>query len=184
MKGEKMITETQREKLYNHAASAYRLQDQSGWRFALYAACTGGTYKDLADYIGGVSVDKVESSAHAWGMYRALRREYGPIVGAIRRLPYVYLSHFGALHKIQRRYGLSLSEIYSYLCDVFQGEGAISSRDLMIQAENEHGDEKALSYDADRARSALKRMLSRGDLESSDRELFQAAFDRLCDLSV
>lgn len=178
-----MISDTQRLQLYERAAVAFRQQDTSGWRFAMLASCTDRTYKDLADYIGGVSVDKIESHAHAWQMYRALRAQYGGVVGAIRRLPYVYLSHFLALHRIQRKHGLELSALWSYLQDVCQAEGGISSRDLMTQADREHGAERALPWEADKARSALARVLSRGDIDASGRKKLQEAHDLLAQYS-
>jgi hypothetical protein len=174
-----MISDAQRMHLYQRAAECYRAQDRIGWQFAVLAACSDGTYQDLAAYIGGVSADKVESSAHAWGMYRALRREYGGVVGAIRRLDYVYLSHFLALHRIQRKYGVGLDVLWSYLQDVYQAEGGVSSRDLMLQAEREHGTEKALPYEAARAEKALRALLTRGDLATPDRKLFVQALERL-----
>lgn len=177
------LTDTQRERVYSQAADCYRAQDRQGWRFAALAACSGGTYKDLADYIGGVSPDKVESHAHAWEMYRDLWREYGGMITHVRRMPYVYISHFVVLHRIRRKYAVSLAVCYSYLIDVLQAEGDISSRDLMLQADHEHGLARALPYEANRARGALKTLLTRGDLTIDDRRLFVQTLERLEELS-
>lgn len=178
-----MISDTQRLQLYERAAKCYQATDKANWRFAAWAACSGGTYRDLAAYIGGISEDKVRTHAHAWGMYRDLWREYGGIVTHMRRMPYIYLSHFFALHRIRQKYGLPLSKLMEYLTDVFQDEGGISSDDLMTQADREHGAERALPYEAGRAEKAMRALLTRGDLATHDRHLFVQTLARLEELS-
>lgn len=177
------LSDTQRIELYSSAASVYRANDKNNWRFAALAACSGGTYRDLAAYIGGVSEDKVANAAHAWLMYRDLWRAYGGAVTLIRRLDYVYLSHFFALHRVRQRYGVGLDVLWGYLQAIYQGEGSISSRDIDMQADREFGKEKALPYEAKRAQKALRALLSRGDLSQADRRVFQAAFDTAMELS-
>lgn len=176
-----ILSDTQR--IYDQAAAVFRAGDANNWRFAAFAACSGGTYRDLAAYIGGVSEDKVANAAHAWLMYRDLWRAYGGVVTLIRRLDYVYLSHFFALHRVRQRYGVGLDVLWGYLQAVYQGEGAISSRDIDVQADRELGAEKALPYEAKRALGPLRSLLSRGDLTAADRRVFQAAFERSLELS-
>lgn len=179
-----MLTDTQRVRVYSHAASAKQEEDVSGWRLAVYAANVGGTYKDLAEFIGGVSPDQIETKAHAWDMYRSLRREYGPIVGMLRRLPYIYYSHFSALYKIKAKYKLDNESVFDMLMEVFQGKGSVSTRMLRTQADNDMGNERALPYEAGKAHAALGRLLSRGDLAPRDRQLLAQAFSILEELSA
>ena len=177
-----MITDAQRV-IFESAAESYRQQNKISWRFAALAACSGGTYKDLADFIGGISPDKVESAAHAWEMYRDLWRAYGSGMVYLRRMDYVYIAHFKALHAMRRKYGVGLDVCFRYLLEVYQGEGAVSSRDLATQADREFGTERALPWEADKARSALARLRTRGDLATLDRHLFAQALERLEQLS-
>jgi hypothetical protein len=179
-----MNSETPRE--FNKAAIAYRAGDSCRWRFAFYASriVRNSIYGSkasltLANAIGGVGVDTIEQYAKAFRMYSDLRGEYGAGVRFVRRSKVIYISHFVVLANKRNKYGLTLQECWSYLGDVYQAEGDISSRDLATLIDDDKGIEHTLSHDARKAKSALYKVLNRLDLSTEQRKVLRAAFDVL-----
>jgi len=127
------------------AASHYREGNRVRWISALWCAKVVGKYErgatlGLANDMG-VSVDTIENMAHAYMMYEELWRESNFRYAAVtaRRAPYIYYSHFRALYDAWVGYNLTLHQVYELLIDIFQNEGAISSRDVDTHARERFG---------------------------------------------
>lgn len=154
------------------AAKAYKSSDKSRWHAALWCNRVVGRYQrggtiTLAREMG-VSTDTVEDLAHAYQMFldfQAVPIYRTPVV-MIRRMPYIYISHFRALYDARDRFHLDIDQCWGLLMDILQGEGSISSRDVDAHTVSRYGDTRTWDYYAAKAQKELHKALLCPDLKN------------------
>ena len=165
----------QQKRLVDHAKAYYAKGDNSRWCASAMAAQIMGNYQrgatlGLAQELN-LSVDSIESMAHAYDIYSDLKAFNPLMVRLARKTPGVYLSHFRALYDIKNRYGLDLEQILDLLMDIVQATltpNKISSRDVEAHAQSRYGVERPWLYYAQRTYKEISKTLDCPDLPGGE----------------
>lgn len=167
----------------SRAIRSYRKGDEQRWVSALWCSKVVGSRQrgltlGLASDMS-VSPDTVENLAHAYEMYSDLCKLSGArkFVRSSRKLPFVYYSHFRALHKAREDYNLTDSQCLSLLMDIVQNEGGISSRDIDDHTAKRFGNQKDWRFYAAKAQKAIANALQQPDLPDDVRKAMSGAFN-------
>lgn len=171
--------EDERKREYARAIRAYRKTNESRWVFNFHASRIVGKYGrggtiDLANAMG-VENDTVEDSAHAFWMFDKLRSMGGQAervyVNWVRKLPYIYYSHFRALYDLQQSRHLTDEQLMSILIDIEQSKGKISSRKLEDHVHSRFGDTRTWEFYGAKALKALSKTEGQPDLPNTPEQI-------------
>lgn len=166
-----------KERCFKGAINAYRKSNDDKWVSAFWCAQVVGNY-DRGATLGlasdmSVSSDTVEDLAHSYQLYYELCGfdcgSFRKFVRSSRRQPFVYYSHFRALHDAKNKYDLSVLQILDLLMTIVQAEGGISSRDIDNHARQRYGKETDWTWDASQVQKKLNKLIQRPDLPTDGR---------------
>lgn len=153
---------------YGEAIKAEQKANKNTWASCLWCWQVAGKYKEggvkgLASDMGK-SDDTVYDRAHAYEIFVELCNfDYGRhryFVHAVRRLPYVYWSHFRAMWDAKKDFELTTSQVFDLLMEIYQGEGSISSRGLSEVVEGKLGVQRPWTYYANRALKEMQKTIN------------------------
>ncbi len=179
------MNDTLRKVFVENAVKSYRQSDKSRWKSALWCWKVVGNYErgatlGLADDMG-VSTDTIEDMAHSYSMFVDLCNHesgtYRKFVFASRNAPYIYHSHFRALHDAKEKYSLTLAQCLDLLMDVVQSEGVISSRKIDDHTRSRYGAETDWRYDAQKLMKKLYKLNTDPNLPKKGRKKVRALMD-------
>lgn len=143
---------------YGEAIKAEQKANKDTWKSCLWCWQVAGKYQKggvlgLADDMGK-SDDTVYDRAHAYEIFVELcnhddgRHRF--FVHTVRRLPFIYWSHFRALWDAKRDFELTTEQVLDLLMEVYQAEGGISSRGLSEVVKRKLGVDRPWTYYADK----------------------------------
>ena len=153
---------------YAQAIKAEQKANKNTWTSCLWCWQVANRYKEggvkglAADM--GKSDDTVYDRAHAYEIFVELcnyddgRHRF--FVHTVRRLPYIYWSHFRAMWDAKKDFELTTNQVYDLLMEIYQAEGGISSRGLSEVVRGKLGVEHPWTYYADRTLREMKKTIS------------------------
>lgn len=157
---------------YGEAIKAERGANKKTWISCLWCWQVAGKYevggvKGLASDMGK-SDDTVYDRAHAYEIFVELcnfdngRHRY--FVHTVRRLPYVYWSHFRAMWDAKKDFNLTTNQVFDLLMEIYQAEGGISSRGIASHVQQRFGKERGWDYYAEKIASSIDKAIADPDI--------------------
>lgn len=149
---------------YEQAIKAERGANKQTWKSCLWCWQVAGNYEEgavlgLADDMGK-SNDTVYARAHAYEIFVELCNYDGGqhrfFVHSVRRLPWVYWSHFRQMWDLKSDFELTTKNLFDLLMELYQSEG-MSVRDMEGIVRGKLGKERPWMYYADRALREMKK---------------------------
>lgn len=152
------------------------------WCYRTWTEMDEGGIKGLAEQTGK-SDDTLYDRAHAYDMFTRLRSLPGKknkmAVNLIRKLPYIYWSHFRALWDVQKAWNLSDQKIMNLLMEIYQAEGKFSARKIEKLAEERFGEERDWKYYAERTSIVMQELINHPNTPNNIRDSAKKTYDLL-----
>lgn len=151
---------------FAQAIKAERGANKETWKSCLWCWQVAGNYnegvvKGLASDMGK-SDDTVYARAHAYQIFVDLCNFDGGrhrfFVHSVRRLPWVYWSHFRELWDLKRDFKLETHTLFDILMEMYQSEG-MSVRDMEGIVRGKLGKDRPWTYYAERARREMNKTI-------------------------
>lgn len=174
---------------FAQAIKAERGANKETWKSCLWCWQVAGNYDEgavlgLADDMGK-SDDTVYARAHAYQIFVELCNFDGGrhrfFVHSVRRLPWVYWSHFRELWDLKRDFELTIENLFDLLMEMYQSEG-MSVRSMEGTVRSKLGKERPWEYYGRRVKTEIEKTLKQPQTPREIRESLSASLKTLNNL--
>lgn len=171
---------------FAQAIKSERGANKEMWKSCLWCWQVAGNYdegavKGLAEDMGK-SDDTVYARAHAYEIFVELCNFDGGrhrfFVHTVRRLPWVYWSHFREMYDLKRDFQLTTRNLFDLLMEIYQGEG-MSVRAMEGFVRGKLGKERPWEYYGRRVKKEIEKALQQPGTPKSTRKKLQETYNAL-----